>query len=467
MKNNNHPRHLFFALGCLAVFVGLSSCQVFNPYRTPVVETENLYREIISSDTTTIANIPWKTFFPDSFLAGLIDTALVNNADLQVAVSSIRQAEAELKRTRAAYFPNISAGGTVTNSTTSDAENALNISSNNIFAGFSATWGVDVWGKLNRQSRAQYARFLHSQVYKEMVQSGLIASLANAYYSLLALDEQLRITNETIILLEKNVETMEALKEAGRQNAAAVEQSRALLLGTQLDALEIANSIRQLENSINLLLGKRPGKVERSALSRQPVAQPLQTGVPAQLLSRRPDVKQAELNFRVAFELVDAARASFYPSITLNSGLLGYSSSGLSNLFSLENLMLNIVAGLTQPLFAQGQLKANLAVAKEDQLQAMVVFQNTVLNAGKEVSDILYAYENVARKTVFREQQIDATRKSAEYTEELLKADEVDYTAVLTAQQEYLSARLNQVNERLAELQCAVDLYHALGGGIY
>lgn len=464
MKNNKLQAVLLIT-GCI-VFFGFSSCQVFNPYRSPVVDTENLYREIISSDTTTIADIPWRTFFPDPHLVRLIDTALINNADLQIAVSSIRQAEAELKRTRAAYFPNISVGGTITHVSTSNSDKAFSYSSNDIFTGISAAWDVDVWGKLNRQSRAQYARFLKSQVYREMVQSELIAGIAGSYYSLLALDDQLKITNETIVLLEKNVETMEALKEAGQQNAAAVEQSKALLLSTQLNAIDIENSIRQLENAINLLLGKKPDTVERSALAAQSVPLQLQAGVPAQLLSRRPDVRQAELDFRVAFELTNAARASFYPSITLNSGSIGYASSGFSNLFSLENLMLNIVGGLTQPLFAQGQLKANLVSAKEDQLQAMATFQHTVLNAGKEISDILSAYESVARKTKFREQQIDATQKSVEYTEELLKADEVDYTAVLAAQQEYLSARLNQVSERLEQLQCAVELYHALGGGV-
>ncbi|HCM19931.1 MAG TPA: RND transporter [Porphyromonadaceae bacterium] len=465
MKNNNRLA-LFLLTGCV-IFLGLSSCHVLNPYRSPVVDTTELYREVIASDSTSIADIPWRDFFSDPYLVRLIDTALVNNADLQIAVSSIRQADIELKRTRAAYFPNVSAGATVTHTATSDGNKAFSRSSNDVFAGISANWELDVWGKLNRQSRAQYARFLKSQAYKDMVQSGLIANIADAYYSLLALDEQLVITKETVVLLDKSVETMEALKEAARQNAAAVEQSRALLLNTRLSAIDIENSIRQLENTINLLSGKKPGPVERSALDTQPVPGQLKAGVPARLLSRRPDVKQAELDFRVAFELTNAARASFYPSITLHSGsMVGYASSGFSNLFSLENLLANIVGGLTQPIFAQGQLKANLETAKESQIQAMAAFQNAVLNAGKEVSDILYTYESVARKTDLREQQIDATQKSVEYTEELLKANEVDYTAVLTAQQSYLSARLNRVSERLEQLQCVVNLYNALGGGV-
>ncbi|WP_298649854.1 TolC family protein [uncultured Proteiniphilum sp.] len=463
MKNNNRQAVLLIT-GCV-VFFGLSSCNMLNPYRSPVVDTAGLYRETASSDTTSIADIPWRNFFSDPYLVSLIDTALFNNADLQIAVSSIRQAEAELKRTRAAYFPNLSVGVTVTHAAASDGNKAFSRNSENVFAGISANWDVDVWGKLNRQSRAQYARFLKSQAYRDMVQSGLIAHMADSYYALLALDEQLAITNETVVLLEKSVATMEALKEAGRQNAAAIEQSRVLLLKTKMNAIDTENSIRQLENTINLLSGKKPGPVVRSRLESQPVPMQLKTGVPVQLLARRPDVKQAELDFRVAFELKNAAQAGFYPSITLSSGSVGYSSSGFSNLFSLEKLVLNVVAGLTQPVFARGQLKVDLALAEEDQLQAMAAFQNTVLNAGKEISDILYTYESVTRKTELREQQIDAAQKSVVYTEELLRADEVDYTAVLTAQQEYLSARLSRISEQLTRLQCTVDLYNALGGG--
>lgn len=464
MMRNNKRRATLLIVGCVAL-LGLSSCHVLNPYRSPVMDTSELYREMVSSDTTTIADIPWRDFFTDQYLARLIDTALVNNADLQIAVSNIRKARTELRRTRAAYFPSLSAGATVNHTAVSDGDKALNRTTNNVNIGLSANWDLDVWGKLNRQSRAQYARFLKSQTYKDMVQSGLIANIADAYYSLLALDQQLDITNESIVLLERSVETMEALKEAGRQNAAAIEQSRTLLLKTKMNAIDIENSIRQLENTINLLTGKKPGLVDRSRLEAQSLPTQLEAGVPAQLLARRPDVKQAELDFRIAFELKNVAQASFYPSVTLSSSTLGYSGFGLSDLFNVDNLVLNLVGGLTQPIFAKGQLRANLALAKEDQYQALVAFENSLLNAGKEVSDILYSYETVARKTALREEQIVSAQKSVEYTEELLSANEVDYTAVLNAQQEYLSARLSQVSERLTQLQCAVDLYNALGGG--
>lgn len=465
-KNSNIKKGLRFG-GAILLILVFSSCQVLNRYQTPEIDTSNLYRDYSSTDTTSIATISWREYFKDTYLINLIDEALTKNVDLQIAESSIRQAEASLRKTKAAYFPTVSLTGQITNSTTSDADNALNSSVNNVRIGIGSTWEADIWGKLNRQSRAQYAVFLQSQAYKDLIQSSLIANIATSYYSLLALDEQLQITQESITLLEKNVETIEALKDAGLQNAAGVEQSRVLMLNTKLSIFDLERSIRELENSICVLLARKPGRIERSSFGIQTVPEQIQAGVPVQLLSQRPDVRQAELGFRSAFELTNAAQASFYPSITLNSGsFIGYAASGFTNLFSLENLIANVIGGLTQPIFAQGQLTANLKIARENQQQALLSFQNTLLDAGREVSDILFAYDNSVKKYELRQQQVESTQKAVEYTEELLVAGEAIYTEVLTAQQNYLSAQINQVNDKLEQLQYSVSLYRALGGGV-
>jgi NodT family efflux transporter outer membrane factor (OMF) lipoprotein len=294
----------------------------------------------------------------------------------------------------------------------------------------------------------------------------LIANIATSYYSLLALDEQQRITKETVGLLEENVATMEALKTAGRQNAAAVEQSKSLMLNTKLSVYDLENSIRQMENSICVLLGREPGAISRTTFDTQTVPEQLQTGIPAQLLSRRPDVRQAELDFRSAFELTNVARANFYPSITLNSGsMIGVAASGFVNFFSIENLVANVIGGLTQPIFNRGQLKGNLKIAKAQQEIALVTFKNTVLKAGQEVSDILFSYQSSMRKNAVRQEQIQSTQKAVEYTQALLTAGEANYTEVLTAEQNHLSAQLNRVSDKLEQLQYAVNLYRALGGG--
>ncbi|MDR1742584.1 MAG: TolC family protein [Dysgonamonadaceae bacterium] len=461
MKRNNN---FIFSIIITSVFV--SSCQVTNKYKSPDIDAENLYRDITATDTTTIADIPWREYYSEPFLANLIDEALKNNVDMLIAESGIRQAEANLKQAQLAYFPGISLTGTLTHVSTSDANAALNHSSVTPRIGIGATWEADIWGKLNRRSRAQYAQFLRSKSYRDLIRASLIANVATSYYSLLALDEKLNITRETAALLEKNVETMQALKDAGRQNSAAVEQSRSLMLSAKISVFDIEYAIRELENSLCVLLGRKPGAIERGSLDVQPAPMEIRTGVPMQMLVRRPDVRQAELAFRSAFELTNAAQAGFYPSITLNAGsFIGYTKTGFSNLFSVENLVANVIGGLTQPLFAQGQLRANLKIARENQLQALLEFQNTVLNAGSEVSNIMYRFESLEEKAVLRSAQIVSTKKAAEDTEELLKADEAIYTEVLSAQQNYLSARLNEVNDKLEQLQCVVNLYRALGGG--
>lgn len=471
MNKNKNILLVIFA-GIVFVFLGLSSCQVLNRYQTPEMDTSNLYRndhrENYSGDTATIADIPWREYFTDAYLIGLIEESLEHNADLQVAVTTIRQAEANLNMARASYFPTVALTGQVTNTTTSDADKTLGYNSQNVSLGIAASWELDIWGKLNRQSRSKYALFLQSHSYRNLIQSSLIANIATSYYSLLALDEQLGITTETVRLLEENVETMMALKEAGMQNVneAAVEQSRALMLMTKLSIYDLESAIHQMENAISVMLGREPGTIERSSFEAQTVPAKLSTGVPAQLLARRPDVMQAELDFRSAFELTNAAQASFYPSVTLNAGsMIGFVAPGFSNFFSSENLLASVIGGITQPIFNRGQLKGNLKIAEARQEAALITFENTVLRAGQEVSDILFSYESSVRKNSIRQEQIDSSQKAVEYTKDLLVAGEANYTEVLTAEQNYLSAQLGEVSDKLEQLQYSVNLYRALGGG--
>lgn len=456
-------------LGLIAL-IGLPSCQVMNKYKTPELDTNNLYGEMTSSDTVSIANVPWKEYFTDPYLVALIDEGIANNFDLQIAYTRIQQAEASLGMAKAAYFPDVALVGQVNhsrNSNGSHGKDVLGYHSTNYSLGVSATWELDVWGKLNRQSKAKYAQFLNSHAYKNLIQTSLIANIATSYYSLLALDEKLIVTIETIKLLEENVETMEALKEAGIQNGAAVEQSKTLLYSTQTSIPDLESQIRQLENSICTMLGRNPGIVSRSEILLQQYPLRLEYGVPAQMLAKRPDVQQAELSFRSAFELTNAAQASFYPSITLSSGTIGYGTNNtLSNFFKPENIFASIIGGLTQPIFAKKQLTGNLKIAKAQQQEALLTFEQTVLQAGEEVSNILFSFESSMKKSQTRKKQIDACKNSVYFTQELLKAGDANYTEVLNAEQNLLSAQLNQVDDKLEQLQCSVNLYRALGGGI-
>lgn len=452
--------------------IGFTSCQVVNKYQSPEIDVTDLYRDMYSADTTTIANIPWREYFTDPILQALIDEGLNNNYDMRMAFTRIKAAEASLGMARAAYFPSVALAGTVQHNRSSadlqgQNKDVLGYHNTQYSLGIAVAWEADLWGKLNRQARASYAQFLNSHAYRNLIQTSLISNIATTYYSILALDEQLRVTRETVGILEESTETMKAMMEAGLMNRAGVKQSEGLLYSTRVTIPALENQVKQLENSLCLLLGRKPQAIVRTTIQDQTVPTELQYGIPAQMLARRPDVMQAELTFRSAFEMTNVAQASFYPSITLNSGsMIGFGAASLSGFFKPENIFASIIGGLTQPIFARKQLTANLKIAKAQQEEALLAFEKAVLNASVEVSSIMYNYESSLRKNEDRAKQVESLEMAVSDTEELLMAGEAYYTEVLTAQQGFLQAQLNQVNDKLEQLQASVDLYRALGGGI-
>lgn len=456
-------------LSGLIALIGLPSCQVMNKYKTPDINSEELYRDKKPSDTTTIANIHWREYFSDPFLQSYIEEGLNNNYDMLIATERIKQAEANLGMAKAAYFPDVALSGQVQHNRNSNGVNGkdvLGYHSTDYSLGIAVTWEADLWGKLNRQSRSKYANMLNSYAGRTLVQTSLISNIANTYYSLLALDEQLKVTVEMARLMEENLATTEALKEAGMANGAAVEQTKASLHSVKVSIPDLENNIRQLENSMSTMLARKPGAIPRTSLNRQNVPDQLSYGVPTQMLAKRPDVRQAELSFRSAFELTYAAKANFYPSIKLTSGSIGYANNTLSNFFKPENIFASIIGGLTQPIFAKKQLTTQYKVAKYEQQATLLSFEKTVLEAGQEVSDIMNTYESSLKKTQDRSIQVESLVKAVNYTQELLKAGEANYLEVLSAQQGLLEAQLNQVSDKLQQLQSSSDLYRALGGGI-
>ncbi|SHF44352.1 efflux transporter outer membrane subunit [Dysgonomonas macrotermitis] len=473
MKNNYIKG---FVLSGLIALIGLSSCQVMNKYESPQINSDNLFRDANQTDTTTIADILWREYFKDPLLQAYINEGLNNNFDMLITTERIKQAEAMLGQARAAYFPDVALSGQVEQTRLSNADpltgmprskNNLGYHKETYTLGIVASWELDIWGKLNRQSKAKYADMLNSYAGRNLIQTSLISNIANTYYSILALDEQLIVTNEMIGLMDDNLLTMDALKEAGLANGAAVEQSRAALYSAKTSIHDLESNISQLENALCVMLGRAPVSLNRATLSDQIVPARLTYGIPAQMLAKRPDVQQAELSFRSAFELRYAAKAGFYPSVTLNSGTLGFSTvNGLSNFFKPENLFASIVAGLTQPLFAKKRLIAQYDVAKAEQQATLLAFEKTVLAAGQEVSDIMAIYESATKKMETRAIQVESLMKAVDYTRELLIAGEATYLEVLTAQQGLLDAQLNQVNDKLQQLQATSNLYRALGGGI-
>ncbi len=327
-----------------------------------------------------------------------------------------------------------------------------------------AGWEADIWGKLKSNKRANLANLLQSDAYARAVQTGIVANIANDYYSLLALDKQLQITQQTVESWIATVEIMKSLKEADIVTGAAVVQSEASRYAAVVTIPDLKRNIRETENALSILLGRAPGPVERDSLAVQQPVSLLQTGIPAQLLSNRPDVQQAEYNFRYSFELTNVARTYFYPSLIINASG-GFNGTALGNMFNPFSLVGNIAAGLTQPIFNQGINHARLKVAAAQQQEAVLNFQQTLLLSGQEVSNFLYDYQSAAEKTNARDSEMVNLQKAVEYTQELVRYSSANYTEVLTAQQSLLSAQLSEVDDELQKLQAIVNLYRALGGG--
>lgn len=447
----------------------LSAC-VTQKYESPKVTTANLYRENETTDTTTIANLPWQNLFADADLQLLIQEGLNQNLDLKQAIERIKIAEATLNQSRSALLPNLQADFNVSDNKQSKAGVNLptgmnaNLQNQSYKAQLSTSWEADIWGKLNSAKRSAYASLLQSDAVKRAVQTQLIANIANTYYNLLALDKQLEITIQTIKSRTNNVSTMKALKEGARVNGAAVVQSEANLYAAEVTLPDLKRSIRETENTINVLLARVPQVVKRTKLDSQTSYPNLQTGVPAQLLQNRPDVQAAEFGFKASFENTNVAKAYFYPSLTLTA------SGGLSTLqlkdFFNNAVFYNLVGGLTQPIFAKGQNKARLKISQAQQQQALYTFEQAMLVGGQEVSNALYAFQTATEKEEIRAKQIASLTKAVDFTQELLRySSATNYTDVLTSEQSLLAAQLSGVNDKLQQLQAVVNLYRALGGG--
>lgn len=449
----------------------LSACSITKKYERPTtLSTDKLYREQTSADSTTIADMPWQSVFKDEKLNALIQKGLDQNLNLKNAIENIVQSRAALRQSKLAYYPTLNVDANITRNKQSQA--GLNfppgININTLTTthklGLSSSWEIDVWGKLSSSKRAALASYLATDAAKQAIQTQLISDIANNYFLLLAYDKQLAITEATLASRIKNVETIKALKEGAIVTGAAVVQSEANQHAAEVLIPDLKQSIRETENAINILLGQAPGAIERGVLGTQIIPENIAVGMPSQLLHNRPDVRQAEFNFRVAFESTNLAKTYFYPSLTLTASS-GFSNLELKDFFS-NSIFYSIIGGLTQPIFNQGLNKMRLRTAQSQQLQAYNNFQQSLLNAGQEVSNALYAYEMAVEKEDSREKQIEALEKAVDFTQQLLEySSATNYTDVLTSEQNLLAAQLSGVNDNLQKLQAVVDLYRSLGGG--
>ncbi len=443
----------------------LSSCGIYTTYERPSdINTDGLYgqdlnEEAVAVDTASIASLSWRELFTDSHLQTLIEHALQSNTDLLSAQQRIKEAEATLSSAKLAYLPSFMLtpqGGVSSFDKSKGSWTYTGIAS--------ASWEIDIFGKLTNAKRRSKALYLQSLEYEQAVSTSLIANVANLYYTLLMLDEQYRISEETAVNWRESVRAMRAMMAAGMTNEASVSQSEANCRQVEASLLDLKQQIKEVENSLSILLGEVPGGIERGHLAGQDFPEDLTVGVPLQLLSRRPDVKSAELSLASAFYSTNAARSAFYPSITL-SGTAGWTNSAGNMIINPGKLLLSAVGALTQPLFNKGLNIAQLKIAKAQQEEAKLAFQQALLNAGSEVNNALTQVQTARGKTELRTGQITSLENAVRSTQLLMQHGTSTYLEVLTAQQSLLSAQLTQVADRFDEIQGIINLYQALGGG--
>ena len=372
----------------------LSSCHIYKAYDRPdTIETAGIYRDPVSvtdtliADTTNMGNISWKEIFRDPKLQSLIEEGLANNVDMQAAILRVEESKALLTAARLSFLPslNLAPQGSITKMENTGYKQAYTLPA-------AASWEVDLFGKLLNASRDQKTIYLQSQYSQQAVRSQLISGIANTYFTLLMLDRQVEITTETVDIYKENVRAMEAMKEAGMTTEAAVVQMKAVYHQVSSSLINLKRQVREVENSLSVLLAKAPQQIERGRLEDQYIPDELMAGVPLQLLENRPDVKIAEMSLASVYYTTNKARAAFYPGLNITATAGWTNGSGIT-VSNPGQFMFQALASLAQPIFNNGKLMANLKVSKAEEKIAQMNYQQAILQAGKEVSDALHLYD--------------------------------------------------------------------------
>lgn len=451
------------------------SCFVAKDYKRPDVKAENLYRtEVVAQDSSSLADVSWDKLFTDPILQQHIKKGLQNNFDIRVAIQNINIAQSGLRQAKSGYFPTVNLGADWTHQELSKNSQLGALFSNQTGGGrvnvdqYQLTanlgWEADIWGRIRSTKRAANASYLQTVAANQAVTTQVITDIASAYYQLMSLDAQLKLAEETLNNRNESIEIIKALKEAGNVNEVGVKQTEAQMYSTELIIEDLKNNIVLLENFMSILLGEAPHAIERSTFDSQMLNPEIRLGFSASLLRNRPDVVAAEYNFINTFELTNVARSNFYPTLRITA-TGGLQSIDLKEWFSANSLFANIVTGLTQPLFNQRQIRSRHEIAKAQQEQAYVQFEQSLVNASREVSDALAQYNNETTKLSIREKQVEALTAAAGFSDELLEYGMVNYLEVLTAKDSALNSQLNLIDNRYRQYEAIITLYRALGGG--
>lgn len=442
----------------------LSGCGIYNKYKPASEVPEGLYGSesgaaAAAGDTANFGNLSWREVFTDLQLQALIDSALVRNTDMQSAHLRVKEAEASLLTAKLSYLPSLflAPEGVASSFDRSKATQTYSLPA-------TASWELDVFGRITNAKRRAKAAYLQSKEYEQAVKTQLVAAVANTYYTLLMLDSQYEIAVATEAAWKESVKTSRAMKNAGMMNEAGLAQTEATYYNICTTVLGLKEQVNQTENSLSLLLAEVPHKMQRGKLENQQLPENFSVGIPLQMLSNRPDVRSAEFSLAQAFYTTNAARSAFYPTITL-SGSAGWTNNAGGLILNPGKLVASAVASLTQPLFNKGANIAQLKIAKAQQEEARLGFEQTLLNAGAEVNDAVMQNQIAREKATYYDKQVASLQTAARSTSLLMKHGNTTYLEVLTAQQTLLNARLSQVANRFTEIQGVISLYQALGGG--
>ncbi len=453
-------KQIKYIASSLLALLTMSGCGVYTKYQSSTDEEQiaNLYSYIeASNETTSIATLPWQELFTDPYLQSLIETGLTQNTDLNVAQLNIEQAEIALSTARKAFLPTL-------NLEPQGAISSFNGSTTKTYSvSLTSSWEIDLFGRLRNAKEQSKALLEQSKAYHQAVQTGLIATIAQSYYSLLMLDEQLKISEQTQANWQEILRVMKAMMRAGRINETSVLQSEASSIALNSQIVTLKEQIAQLENSISLLLAQPTEHIERGDINSVEFPEELSVGLPIELLSNRPDVRMAESYLTEMFYATAEARSSLYPSLTL-SGSAGYTNSS-GAVINPGDMLYNLAGSILQPIFNRGTLRAQVKISKSQQEQALLQFKQSILDAGAEVNNAISELQSAQERLQFGTEQIAVLEKTVTKTELLMKHGSATTLEVLVAQLSLLQTQLSFTSEKYNQTQGVINLYRALGGG--
>ena len=444
----------------------LSSCGLYNKYDRPAVDTKGLVRDTVSmtdtlavQDTTSFGNLPWRSVFTDPQLQALIQQGLDNNPDLLNAALNVHMVNEALKVAKLAFLPSValSPQGTLQSFDGAAATKSYTLP-------ISASWNVDLFGNLLSVKRSAQMQLLATKDYQTVVKCNIISGIANLYYTLLMLDRQVEIVTDMEQLTKETWEKMQFLHDnrVGYRST-AVQSAEAAYYQVQTQKIDLQRQIREMENSLSLLLGQPGQTIARGTFAGQSLPSEFSTGVGVQMLANRADVHAAEMSLAQCFYDIETARSRFYPSITVTGTAAFTNQNGLVNP---GKWLLQAVGSLVQPIFQHGQIVAGLKVAKDKYEQAFNTWQNAIYKAGNEVSNALSAYNSYTDKAVLDGKRVAVLKQNVEDTKKLMESSSnTTYLEVISAQSNLLNAEINEVSDQFSKMQSVVNLYQALGGG--